>query len=155
MNFQQSPDQAMLRKSVAGTFARDGGAGITAALADLGVFGLLVGSENGGSALGLAEAVIVLQEAGRAGAGGSLAETLLMADPICRAMPHRIDEVVAGRAAVVAPNSGTLRRAGGRLRGTLNLAPPTQGDLVAAPIGGGTRVALLPVTHLEPTGRVR
>lgn len=154
MNFQHSAEQDMLRASVAGTFAR-GGADRAAALAELGVFGLLVAPDRGGSGLGLVEAAIVLQEAGRAGAGGSLAETLLMADSLAHAMPDRSAEILAGVLAVIAPVSGVLLQVGGRMRGTLTLARPNSGDWIAAPIRGGSQVALLPFTGLEPTGRAR
>jgi len=154
MNFQHSPEQDMLRTSVAGTFVR-GGAGIVPALAELGVFGLLVAPDRGGSGLGLVEAAIVLQEAGRAGAGGSLAERLLMADPLLRAMPGRADDILAGALAVIAPVSGDLRDAGGRMRGTLTLARPKSGDWIAAPISGGTQVALMPFTGLGVSDRAR
>lgn len=154
MNFQHTPEQDMLRASLAGTFAR-GGADRTAALAELGVFGLLVAPDRGGSGLGLVEAAIVLQEAGRAGAGGSLADTLLMADPLVRAMPDRADDLLAGTLAIVAPVSGDLRDKGGRVRGTLTLVLPKSGDWVAAPMDRRARVALLPFAGLGASGRAR
>lgn len=154
MNFQNSSEQDMLRTSVAGTFARSG-AETVAALADLGVFGLLVAPDRGGSGLGLVEAAIVLQEAGRAGAGGSLAETLLLADALVHAKPDRADDILAGTLTVIAPVSGVLQRAGARLRGSLTLSQPTPRDWIAAPIGGGAQIALLPASAVEPTGRAR
>lgn len=154
MNFQHSAEQDMLRGSVAGTFARSGAETI-AALAQLGVFGLLVAPDRSGSGLGLVEAAIVLQEAGRAGAGGALAETLLMADPLVHAMPDRADDILAGTLTVIAPVSGMLQRAGARLRGTLTLSQPTPRDWIAAPIGRQAQVALLPALAAETTGRAR
>jgi alkylation response protein AidB-like acyl-CoA dehydrogenase len=154
VNFQHSSEQDMLRASVAGTFER-GGPEAATALAELGVFGLLAAPDRGGSGMGLVEAAIVLQEAGRAGAGGSIAETLLMADPLARAMPDRTAEILGGTLAVVSPVSGVLRRAGARLRGALTLSQPASGDWIAAPIGGETRVALLPATSLHTTARAR
>jgi alkylation response protein AidB-like acyl-CoA dehydrogenase len=154
VNFQHSAEHDMLRSSVAGTFAR-GGADTVAALADLGVFGLLIAPESGGSGLGLVEAAIVLQEAGRAGVGGSLAETLLMADPLCRAMPDLAPGILGGQVAIVAPVSGKLRRDGRRLRGGLTLQRPDEGDWIAAPVGAGTQVALVPAARIPSTPRAR
>jgi len=154
VNFQHSAEQDMLRSSVAGTFAR-GGAETERALAELGVFGLLVAPERDGSGLGLVEAAIVLQEAGRAGVGGSLAETLLMADELAQAMPELASDILAGTLAIVAPVSGGLQRTGGRLRGSLTLQRPNEGDWIAAPIGGGTQVALFPAAGIPSTPRAR
>ncbi len=154
MNFQHSAEHDMLRTSVAGTFAR-GSEGMTAALGQLGVFGLLVAPERDGSGLGLVDAAIVLHEAGRAGVGGSLAETLLMADPLLQAMPDKADEVIAGMLAIMAPISGGLHRAGGRLRGSLTLQRPNEGDWIVAPIGSGTQVALVPAASIPSTPLAR
>lgn len=154
MNFQHSPEQDMLRASLAGTFAR-GGEGTVAALAELGVFGLLVAPDRGGSGLGLVEAAIVLQEAGKAGVGGSLAEALLMADPLARAMPDRSADILAGKLTVIAPVSGTLRQVGSRMRGALTLSRPESGDWIAAPISGVKQVGLLPFAGPVAAGRAR
>lgn len=152
MNFQHSPEQEMLRGSVAGTLAR-GGEGTVAALAELGVFGLLVAPDRGGSGLGLVEAAIVLQEAGKAGAGGVLAETLLMADPLASAMPDRSADILAGMLAAIAPVSGVLRQVGSRMRGALTVSRPESVDWIVVPMSGGNQVGLLPFARLEPTGR--
>ena len=151
MNFQHSDEQDMLRASAAGTFAR--GRDVTASLAELGVFGLLVAPERGGSGLGLVEAAIVLQEAGRAGSGGSLAETLLMADPLSRSMPDRAHDILVGTMAVIAPISGSLHETAARLRGKLTLARPNSGDWIAAKIDGSAEVALLDPAALTLTAR--
>ena len=97
----------------------------------------------------------MLQEAGKAGAGGSLAETLLMADPLARAMPDRSADILAGMLEIIAPVSGVLQRGGGRVCGALTLLRPKSRDWLAAPISGGKQVALLRAASLEPTGRTR
>lgn len=153
MNFQQTLEQDMLRSSVAATFDRGAGGRDDAALAELGIFGLLVAEANGGSGLGLAEAVIVLQEAGRAGLAGTLAETLLLADAIATALPQHRDTVLSGGARVVSPISGTLGRTEARLCGKVTMPYPRKGDWIAVGIGGGSEVALLPADRFELAGR--
>jgi alkylation response protein AidB-like acyl-CoA dehydrogenase len=154
MNFLHLPEQDMLRASVAGTFLR-GNADVVSALAGLGAFGLLVSPERGGSGLGIVEATIVLQEAGRAGAGGSLAETLLLADALIRATPDRAMDVLEGSLALQAPVSGHLRQTGARLRGDLTLAGPDREAWISATVHGGSQIALIPVADLEPAARAR
>lgn len=155
MNFQQSLEQEMLRSSVAATFARYANSGENAALADLGIFGLLVAEDNGGLGLGMAEAVVVLEEAGRVCRGGGLAETLLLADAIAAESPKSRVRVLAGNAMVVAPVSGTLRRVGGRLLGTVSIARPRPHALLAVAIDDSAEVALLPASRFEPQARAR
>ena len=149
MNFQQSQEQAMLRSSVAATLANDARGKGNAALADLGIFGLLVAEDNGGLGLGMAEAVVVLEEAGRAGLGGSLAETLLLANAVALESPESRARVLSGHAAVVAPVSGALRSAGGRLSGTVSVVRPRSDALLCIAVDDSTDVALLPASRFE------
>lgn len=155
MNFQRSQEHEMLRASLAAAFARDAGGRDAAALADLGISGMLVAEDHGGLGLGMAEAAVVLEEAGRAGRGGSLAETLLLADAIAAEGPESRARVLAGAAPVVAPVSGTLRRAGGRLSGTVSIARPRPDALLAVALDDGADVALLPASRFEPLARAR
>ncbi|TKT69788.1 acyl-CoA dehydrogenase family protein [Aquamicrobium sp. LC103] len=155
MNFQQSLEQDMLRSSVAATFDRDAAGRGDTALAELGIFGLLVAEANGGLGLGLAEAVVVLQEAGRAGLAGTLAETLLLADTIATAVPEQCEAVLAGGARVVAPLSGTLTRANGRLRGKVTIQHPRAGDWIVVGVDDDAEIVLLPASRFELAGRAR
>lgn len=149
MNFQQSPEQEMLRSSLAASFARDAGANTDAVLAQLGIFGLLVAVNNGGLGLGMVEAAIVLEEAGRAGRGGEIAETLLLADAIAAAGPESRARLFAGNAAVVAPMAGALRRAGAHLSGAVRITRPRPHALLAIPVADSADVALLDASRFE------
>ncbi len=91
MNFNLSDDQRMMRetfarfldeqssmarvRSAAGTNGFDGA--LWQGLAELGAFGLRVPEEAGGLGLGLMDAVVLMEEAGRTLASGPLAETLV------------------------------------------------------------------------------
>lgn len=149
MNFQQSPEQEMLRSSLAATFARDAGSGNDTVLAELGIFGLLVAGDNGGLGLGMAEAAIVLEEAGRAGRGGEIAETLLLADSIAAAGPESQAQLFAGNVTVVAPMSGALRRVGAHLSGAVRITRPRPHALLAIPVEDSAEVALLTASRFE------
>ena len=155
MDFQHSHEQDMLRASAATAFARSAAGSETAALAELGAFGLLVAEARGGLGLGVAEAAIVLAEAGRAGRGGTLAETLIVADALAERSSELRGRALAGQAVAVAPFSGRLERQGDRISGTLTLARPPQDGFIAAALGEGDAVALLPAGRFDAKGRAR
>lgn len=155
MNFQQSQEQEMLRASVAAAFARHADGDDAAALADLGVFDLLVAEENGGLGLGMAEAVVVLEEAGRADRGAGLAERLLLANSLAAESSQVRDRLPGENAAVVAPWSGSLRRAGGRLAGAVSVARPQPDALLCVAVADSAEVALLPASRFEQMARAR
>ncbi len=93
MNFELSEDQRMMRESFARFLddqsstvrvraaAEKGGfdAELWSGLAELGAFGLRVPEESGGLGLGLMDAAVLLEEAGRTLVSGPLAEALVAA----------------------------------------------------------------------------
>lgn len=153
MNFQQSLEQEMLRKSVAATMERLAGQPARLALADLGVLGLLQPEQAGGAGLGFSEAVIVLQEAGRAGVGHDLAETLLLAEAFTAAHPQLADAFMAGEITLRAAVAGQLVQANGRLRGELILREVRGPSWIAAPVGDQGDLAFLPPAALDLIAR--
>ncbi len=114
MNFDLSEDQRMMRESFArlldvhSSTARvraaieTGGfdATLWQSLADMGAFSLLVPQEFGGLGLGLMDAAVLMEEAGRTLASGPLAETLVAARVLARlggeVHSPLLDQVVAG-----------------------------------------------------------
>lgn len=155
MDFRHSLEQDMLRESAAAAFGRGTAGGDAEALAELGVWGLLVAEANGGLGLGLVEAALVLGEAGRAGRSGTLAETLLVADGLAAHSEELRERALSGGATAVAPFSGSLRRQGERLTGALKLARPHPDGWIAAPVDAGDAVALLRAGRFEPRARAR
>lgn len=150
MRFLPTEEQDMLRQSVSATLARGGG---VSALADLGVFGILLPEALGGSGLGMTEAAIVLHEAGRAGQGGDLAARILCAEPAARTRHDLAVAIVSGRAAIRFPVSGELLPVGGGLSGRLNVPDPAPGDWVAAPVAGTDDVALFVAADMPRVSR--
>ena len=78
-----------------------------AALAEMGVVGITVPEEFGGMGLGLVDAVLLLEEAGRAGLPEPLVETVALGVPVLADAPGPQGERVAV----------ALARIGGRRRG--------------------------------------
>jgi alkylation response protein AidB-like acyl-CoA dehydrogenase len=118
MNFELSEDQRMMRESFARFLddqsstarvraaADNGGfdAELWAGLAELGAFGLRVPEDRGGLGLGLMDAAILLEEAGRTLASGPLAEALVAARVVALlgGDTHRelLEQIIAGRTVV-------------------------------------------------------
>ncbi|MFA5941585.1 MAG: acyl-CoA dehydrogenase [Sinimarinibacterium sp.] len=115
MNFALSEEQEMMRDSFArflneqSSMARVRAAlpsGFDAALwsglADLGAFSIRVPEEAGGLGLGLLDAALLMEEAGRTLASGPVAETLVAARLLATlgGQGELLDRVIAGRAVV-------------------------------------------------------
>ena len=131
MNFQNTEEQDRLRKHQGR--ARPRGSGRRhSTLTELGAFGLTVGEEVGGSGLGMVEAAIVLQEAGRIGLRYPLAETVMVAGNVVANRPER-HTVLAGELPVTAAVTGRLSRQGSRLGGTLTFSDTGAATSFAAP----------------------
>ncbi|MCG5211679.1 acyl-CoA dehydrogenase family protein [Streptosporangium sp. KLBMP 9127] len=71
-----------------------------AELAGIGLFGLLVPEEYGGLGLGLADAVLALEETGRAALPGPVAETVAAAPALLAGEDDLLTALAAGRTAV-------------------------------------------------------
>ncbi len=118
MNFELSEDQRMMRESFArflddqSSMARvraaadKGGfdAELWAGLAEMGAFGLRVPEDSGGLGLGLMDAAVLLEEAGRTLASGPLAEALVAARVLAivggDAQSGLLERVIGGEAVV-------------------------------------------------------
>ena len=134
MNFQDTEEQERLRDSIRAALGRAGPGGAIATLAELGAFGLTVGEDVGGSGLGMVEAAIVLQEAGRIGLRYPLAETVLVAGNVVANRPETAHLVLAGKLPVAAAVTGRLSRQGSRLGGTLTFSDRGAATSFAAPL---------------------
>src|ERR1700712_3133416 len=78
-------------------------------LADAGVFGLLVPEESGGLGLTELDAILVLEELGRAAVPGPVAETAFVAAPMPASEPAAsqwLDGLADGAVAAVAAETG-------------------------------------------------
>ncbi|WP_210497116.1 acyl-CoA dehydrogenase family protein [Microvirga antarctica] len=134
MNFQHSEEQQRFRDSLRAALSRAGEDGAVAALSDLGVFGLTVTEAFGGSALGMVEGAIVLEEAGRSGLRYPLAETLLVAGTIVSDQPETVTQMLTGDLPVSVAVSGRLSRHRQRLAGSLTFADTRAAALYVASV---------------------
>ena len=134
MNFQNTEEQDRLRNSIRAALGRAGPGGAISTLAELGAFGLTVGEEVGGSGLGMVEAAIVLQEAGRIGLRYPLAETVMVAGNVVANRPETAHLVLAGELPVAAAVTGRLSRQGSRLGGTLTFSDTGAATSFVAPL---------------------
>jgi hypothetical protein len=98
----------------------------------------------------MAEAVIVLHEAGKVGAGGELPARLLFAEVVARTRPDLAAAARSGRIGLMTPISGEVSLSGGRIIGDLLAETPAQRNevLIAAPVCGCDEVALIRVDRL-------
>jgi alkylation response protein AidB-like acyl-CoA dehydrogenase len=134
VNFQHSEEQELLRDSVKTALARSGQGGAVAALAELGAFGVMVDEELGGSGLGMVEAAIIVQQAGKAGLTFPLSETVLLAGDVIADQPENTAATLAGKFPVAAAVSGSVSHLGRRLVGTLTFSESNDVDAFAAPL---------------------
>lgn len=147
MDFQLTQEQQMLRDSVAAALSRvmDGNWG--RAFANAGVLGVLVPEQGGGIGLGMAEACLVVQEAGRRKVAFPIAETLAGLPAIAAADAGLSKSVFGGGAALTAPASGALALVGDRLLGEIKVPYLDTASHVVAPLDG-QRVAVFAVSDL-------
>lgn len=152
MDFQLTQEQQMLRDSVAAALARvrDGEWG--RAFADAGVLGVLVPENGGGIGLGMVEACLVVQEAGRRQAAFPIAETLAGLPAVAATDAGLSKSVFGGGAALTAPASGALALAGDRLLGEIKVPYLDTASHIVAPLDG-QRVAVLAVSGLHARAR--
>ena len=153
MNFQPTEEQEMLRQSLRTAFARAGqGADGGMALTGLEILGLLVPEDLGGNGLGMSEATIVLNEAGRAGATGDLAAHMLCTEALIRALPELANDALCGKTILAMPVSGELVATEGRLSGEVLVAMAESANTrdlwLAAPVDGQDEIALIPLVDL-------
>ncbi|MDP9861076.1 MULTISPECIES: acyl-CoA dehydrogenase family protein [Streptosporangium] len=85
----------VLRAHCPAAAVRDGRTAAWPQLAGIGLFGLLVPAEHGGLGLGLVDAVLPFEEAGRAALPGPVAETVVAA-PLLLAGDPVLDKLAAG-----------------------------------------------------------
>ncbi|HEY1075646.1 MAG TPA: acyl-CoA dehydrogenase [Fontimonas sp.] len=115
MNFELSDEQQLMRESFARFLTTESsmvrvraalGSGFDAklwkGLADLGAFGIRVPADAGGLDLGLLDAAVLMEEAGRTLATGPLAEALVAARvlAVCGGQEALLERVLAGDAVV-------------------------------------------------------
>jgi alkylation response protein AidB-like acyl-CoA dehydrogenase len=156
MNFQNSLEQTLLKASAATAFERlqavDDDA-CSPILRALGVFGLMVPEEQGGSGLGLTEAAIVLQEMGSKSLRFPLAETVLLASHAILAHPDRIESILSGDAYIAAATTGSLILKDGRISGLIRV-PDAKGATWIAAQADGYGIVLVPSFKLSGTHRI-
>lgn len=151
MDFQLASEQQMLRDSVAAALARVADGNWAQAFAEAGVLGILVPERDGGLGLGMVEAYLVAQEAGRRNAAFPIAEALAGLPAVAATNADLAQAVLAGRGALAAPTSSSLALSGNRLRGELKLPYLDMTSHVVAPFDAG-RAAILPVSNLPTSG---
>jgi alkylation response protein AidB-like acyl-CoA dehydrogenase len=136
-----------------------------AALAELGVVGLLVPEDRGGLGLGLVDLVLLLEESGRVALPEPLLETAALTAPLLEelgSMPGGPAtsaswlEAIAGGgiAAAVAERGGDVPVAGADGADLLVLVAPGDDDGPEIHVVGADRVTVAPVPSLDPTRRL-
>lgn len=155
MNFQNTLEQTLLKGSMATALERLGTGGkelSSSVLRELGILGLMVAEEQGGSGLGFVEAGIALQEAGRKALQFPLAETILLAGEAISAFPNHAERILSGEAYIAAATVGGLLVQDGRCLGKIRVSDVEGATWIAARVDGHG-IALIPVEKLDSTAR--
>lgn len=118
MDFQLSPEQTMLRDSVAAALERADADRWGNTLGELGVLGMFLPEADGGAGLGATEATLVAFEAGYRAGTFPVAETMAAMPALARARPGALAAALSGGRPVTAPASASATWSGKTLRGT-------------------------------------